>query len=435
MSSPSNGYIYLDNNGTTKASPGCKKAVLDWIRCQSNPSGSTFIGQASKNLIDKTEEWIRKEFDLKGYKILFTSGASESNCSFIKSITDSWLKAFPNQIPHIISSSIEHKSIIECLNQLVSLKRAEVTFVDPNKYGIIDPQSIEAELKPNTALVTVIYANNETGSLNPVSKIAQITHAKNIPFHTDAVQIFGKIPLQIKKLGIDALSMSFHKLYGPMGLGLLIIKDDLIKGYKLESQICGSQQNGLRGGTEPVPLIAGAAAALVDNFKDRKAKNLKVLKLRELLISLLKKDFNVIGYADYLQEKKHNKPNLETTTPKKFDKCIKQIVIIGPPQEHKQLYLPSTILMSIVDHGKRICNVKLKKLLESKNVIVSIGSACNTASPKASHVLTALGAPPEIKQGVLRVSLGDYNTVEDVKKFIQIFKDCLLNCDIYLPNP
>jgi cysteine desulfurase len=286
--------------------------------------------------------------------------------------------------------------------------RIDITYIIPNQYGIIDPLLIEQAIKPNTALITIMFANNEIGSINPIKTIGEIAHRHNIPFHTDAVQIFGKIRVDMPKFNIDALSASFHKFYGPMGVGLLIIKKSFINGYGLVAQINGTQQNGYRGGTENVPGIAGSLAAMKYTFTKRDEKNNHLLTLRNLFISLLSKHYTVVNYADL---------------PKHGDKnCI---CIFGPTVDKQNSYLPNTILMSIIDYKHPFCNVKFKKYLENKKIIVSIGSACNTKSDKASHVLNSLNAKDYVKRGVIRVSFGDYNTQKDVKKIIKVINDYL----------
>jgi len=434
------GITYLDNNATTKTCDEAKQVMADWIQSCSNASGSSFLSQASQLLINKAISYVNTLCKLKNeYMVIFTSGASESNCSIIHMTVDAWHHNV-GTVPHIVTTSIEHKSILECLDTLVEQNRIEVTLIDPNMYGVTDPEAIEKALRGNTALVTVMFANNEIGSINPVKKIAEIVHKRNIPFHTDAVQIFGKLKLDIPGMNIDALSMSFHKLYGPPGVGMLIIRKSFVEGYKLRAQIAGTQQNGLRGGTENVPAIAGAIAAMKWNFNNRNSKNKRLRTLRDLTIKLLEKNLNRVDYnkfydmdkddddtddsdeilvkkdIDNIRSQSKGKDGKKTTS-----KSGKEFVVLGPPQNKVDSYLPSTLLISIIDNEKPFCNVKFKNELEKNKIIVSIGSACNTKSTKASHVLEAIRAPAIVKRGVLRISFSDYNTTDDIKKFINVF--------------
>lgn len=400
--------IYFDNNATTKTCNESTKIMTQWIQSCSNPSGSNYLANASKTLIEKGNALIDDINSLKKqYYIVFTSGASESNCTLIHMVVDAWARNVKT-IPHIISSSLEHKSILECLMCLHEDGKIELTLINPNIYGVIDPTAVEESIQKNTALITIMFANNEIGSINPIKRIGEIAHKNNIPFHTDAVQVYGKVKINIPDFNIDALSMSFHKLYGPQGVGLLIIKKKFVEGYGLKGTIAGTQQFGLRGGTENIPGIAGAVSALVKNFEKRQEKNKQLAILREFLIEKLSKKIRLDEYKDVLEGKKSTG---------------KAICILGP--KDTKSVLPSTVLLSILDYDKDFCNVKFKKLLEDNNVIVSIGSACNTKSAKASHVLDAIKAPPIIKRGVLRISFGDENTLAELKTFINIFLKCI----------
>lgn len=391
-------FIYFDNNATTKACDSAKKVMTDWIQCCSNPSSSSWLGGASKKLIEQSFKEINEICNTQNYYIVFTSGASESNCTIINMVLDSYAR-LSSKKPHIISSQIEHKSILECLESKYADGKISLTLIEPTVYGNIDPDDVLKAITPDTILITIMAANNETGAINPIGKISKIAHSKNIPFHTDAVQLFGKTKLDCVQLGIDALSMSAHKIYGPTGIGLLIIRKKFAEGYNFRGIISGTQQFGLRGGTENIVGIAGLTAALAENFSNRKKKNEHLLKLRHALIESL--PYEVVNFH----------PDIKYDTLK--------IVLFGPTKDEN--VLPSTALISVL-HPK-MCNVKLKKMLEDKGFIVSIGSACNTSSKSASHVLTALHASPEIKKGVLRISFGDHNTFGEIKLFVKALKD------------
>jgi cysteine desulfurase len=199
-------------------------------------------------------------------------------------------------------------------------------------------------------------------------------------------------------------------------MGMLILKKAFVDGYGLQGQISGTQQHGLRGGTENIPGIAGAAAAIIQNFKSRKQKNTKLNQMRELCITLLSKSLPIIPYSDF-----YDTGDLY----EKLDKHGKALCILGP--ENYQQYLPSTLLISIIDYDKPFCNIKFKKALEQHGIIVSIGSACNTNSKNSSHVIQSIKAPPVVRRGVLRISFGDYNTTDEVKEFAKIFINAVKN--------
>jgi cysteine desulfurase len=408
--------IYLDNNATTKVCDEAKNAMTSWIQSCSNPSGASKISQAGQILIDKFKQQICNVCNItdKKYEIIITSGATESNCSLIRMTIDAWYRMYPDKKPHIITSTIEHKSIMECLQQLEDIdKKIDVTYVGPNIYGIIDPAVVESSIQPNTILITIMFANNELGSINPISKISQVAHKHNIPFHSDVVQLFGKIPINMPKFGIDALSMSFHKLYGPQGIGLLIICKKFVEGYKLKGIINGTQQNGLRGGTESVNNIAGAAAALSCNFTNRDRKNKHLMDLRQHLIDGLKKIAPIIDYSDAISSMVNKKEPIKFT-------------ILGHPKD----VLPNTVLLGVLRYDKEFCNVKLKNVLEKDyGIIVSIGSACNTTSKKASHIMDAIKATPLVKRGVIRISMADNTSQDEINKFISAMKKIISTPD------
>lgn len=370
--------IYLDNNGTTKLCKESVKAMNEWLESRSNPSTSSILGIKSKEMIDNARNYIKNHCGDKDCKVIFTSGASESNCLIIRSIVDKC-----NKIPVIITSAIEHKSILSLCESLQKEKRIKLVVVKPDKYGHISPTDVEKAIKENKCvkLVSIMAANNEIGTINNIKEIGRISHKHGIPFHTDAVQIFGKYHMNMKKNNIDALSMSFHKLQGPMGIGMLVIGKDI----DLKSQISGTQQYSMRGGTENVPAIAGAVASIKKTFTNRDRKNNKLMKLREHLIKQLSE--NDIKF-----------------------------ILLGSPNNP----LPNTVCISL--QYDNFCNVKLKNYLNKKGIIVSIGSACNTKSKKASHVLNAIKASKKIKRGVMRISMGDDSKKSDLDTFVKELK-------------
>jgi len=224
--------------------------------------------------------------------------------------------------------------------------------------------------------------------------------------HSDCVQIFGKSRINIAEFNIDALSASAHKFYGPKGVGILIINNDLIDGYKLTAEINGTQQGGLRGGTENVPGVISCMAAIKHTFKRRKQKNKKLRLLRDTLLEKLASLYPLVPYEAYLDFDKKERADVE-------------FVSLGPPNKMKPYILPNTVLLSICKNkGKPFCNIDLKHHLDNKNIIISVGSACNTKSKSSSHVLDAIGAPDVIKRGVIRISFNDQNTKKEINTFI-----------------
>jgi cysteine desulfurase len=254
-----------------------------------------------------------------------------------------------------------------------------------------------------------MHANNETGAINDIASIGAAAHRHNVPFHCDTVQMFGKHPLDPVRCGVDSFCISFHKLQGPPGVGALVIKQELISGWRVHPYIFGSQNAGLRGGTENLPGIGAAFAATKLTFIGRKEKNEQLLALKRYIVNELNMRMPARSYTQYLASSRGR-----VSTPE-----VELVFLCGAnPAE----YLPNTILLSVVKHTEPfICNSKLKQALEASGVVVSIGSACNTDSPKASHVLYAMGCDDLIRKGTLRITLGDQTTAAEAKQFVQTF--------------
>lgn len=401
-------YIYFDNNGTTKLCKESIKEVTKWLSNYGNPSTNNILAIKSKEMIDCGKNYILQHCGTsnKKYSVIFTSGATESNCFILRSMSTAYQKINKKK-PHIIISAVEHPSIMACCKSLYDNKCIELTYILPQPNGSIEPLDVKDAIQDNTCLISIMFANNETGSINNIEAIGKIAKTHKIPFHSDAVQIFGKLKLNLQKYNLGAISVSFHKLYSPLGIGLLIINNDLVDTYKLEGIINGTQQGGLRGGTESVPNIAGAIKGMVINFTNRSEKNTKLLALKNRCLEELNKVLPVIYFEDYQAKIQHIKNTYDVL-----------FVLLG----NKTNSLPNTILISLVSFKKKICNTILKKTLESKyNIIVSVGSACSTDSKNASHVLTNMGASNDIKRGVIRISFGDYNKVKEVLQFVKCY--------------
>lgn len=401
--------IYLDNNATTFMPQEVKDVMIAGMD-QGNPSGKYTIAQKSRHVIDRTKEYI---LDICGvnsedYVVVFTSGASESNNYVFRIITESY-KFVTGEVPHVITSAIEHKTSILCAKYLQETSLAQVTFVQPNALGEIDPRDVEAAIRSNTCLISVMHANNETGIINDVQKIGEIAHKRKIPFHSDVVQTFGKMRINPDKYNIDAMSISFHKLYGPTGIGALILKKSLVRGYGLCALICGSQNDGLRGGTESAFLVAGALAALKYNFENREEKNKQLGELKKRIL---------------LKIRESNKISLMTWSQSIVLQPGLNIIVFGNINKT----LVNTILMSFVYVDKKnapyaFCNIKLQDKLHDNKVIVATGSACNTGA--GSHVLEAMHIPKIMRTSVIRISLGDNNTNDSIDEFVTILRQVL----------
>jgi cysteine desulfurase len=402
--------IYLDNNSTTHLPNIVKNKVL---KAFDYGNASSHYSHKAKNIITQFEDTLYKHLDLprKDYTLVFTSGASESNATIITTCALSF-KERTGITPHIITSNAEHKSILKTCQNLVRNGIIECSLITINAYGYVNPEDLNKLIKDNTCLVTIMTANNEIGSINNIEELASICHKRKVPFHTDAVQAWGKIKFKPSKQNIDAFSLSFHKVYGPIGIGLLGIRNIFIEGYQLSGLIGGTQNKELRGGTINVPAMAGACAGVEWFFHNRAEKNKKLHELYIELINGLREYIPVTRYPDSTNRKI---PPIE-------------ILLFGPEPGKANTQMSHTILMSVVNREKPICNLKLRDdLLNYKGAkyFVSIGSACNTESKKPSHVLFAMGLPKELRCGVLRISIGDTNTVSEIRSFVAALIECI----------
>ena len=364
------------------------------------------------------------------YQIIFTSCGSESNNMVVRSVVEAYrvkqgahgtakhgvhgapLRSNAHSPPHIITSSIEHKSLLNCAVQLAKRGYTELTLIRPDKFGFIHPEDVAKNIRPNTILISIMSANNETGAINDIGAIGRIAKSRGIMFHTDCVQSFGKFLANPLRDNVDAFSISFHKLHGPAGMGAVIIKKSIIDKMGLEAEICGSQNGGMRGGTENMSGIAASFEGMLLTSEGRAIKNKIMLERKKYIMQKLAEYVPCRTYKEYLADKDiPASPN----NPKKSLEVVFLSTCEGK-------YLPNTLLLAVVKRtGAVVCNGKMKSALERRGVIVSIGSACNTASTKASHVLTEMGVDDLIKKGTLRVSLGDDNTQRDVDVFVREF--------------
>lgn len=391
---------YLDANATTFMPDIVVKSMFKWVN-KGNPSGNYADANECKHLMNTFRDEILNNNNLTNHTVIFTSGASESNSHIIISSVRSFMRR-TGHLPHVIISAIEHKSIQLCCENLKLDGLCEYTKVgvktDSTYFGIVHPNDLERAIKPNTCLISIMTANNETGIINDIPALAAVAHKHKIPFHTDCVQSFGKFGVYN---GVDACSVSFHKFYGPPGIGLLIIRNTFIKGYDLKALITGNQNYGLRGGTENIPAIGGAYAAYKYNLIERNEKNNYLLNMKNLLKRTLNK-YIPCYYFDEFEQQKYSK---------------NKIFWIANRDDYKML--PNTLLIAV--YKDNFCNLRMKEELEKHGVIIGLGSACNTSIAKLSDVVVSLDIPKELIGGILRISLTDDVTKHHIIQFVTHF--------------
>jgi cysteine desulfurase len=366
--------IYLDYAATTPTHPEVVEAMLPYFsQAFGNPSSIHFQGQEAKAAIEEAREKIAAFIGAQDEEIVFTSGGTEANNLAIKGI------AYANESKgnHIITTAIEHHSLIEPC-QFLARRGFEVTYLPVDGYGLVDPEEVEKAVTDNTIMVSVMHANNEIGTIEAIRGIAEIAHKRGIYFHTDAVQTVGHIPVDVNELGVDLLSISAHKLYGPKGVGALYVRS----GTRMVSFIHGGgQERGRRAGTENVPAIVGFGKAIgiaeAEAAKERK----RLLPLRDKLIT---------GLCER----------------------IDNIRLNGHPTRR----LPNNVNVSIdfVEGESMLINLDLE------GIAASSGSACSSGALEPSHVLSALGLPPEQAFGSLRFTLGRETVEEDIDRVLEI---------------
>lgn len=365
--------IYLDNNATTKTDEEVLNAMMPYLlENYGNPSSIYKIGRENRKVVEESREKIAQILNCEPNEIYFTSGGSESDNTAIRGIAYS-CKYKGN---HIITSKIEHPAVLETCKQLEK-EGFEVSYIGVNENGIINLEELKNAIKPTTTLITIMYANNEIGTIEPIEEIGKIAKEHNIIFHTDAVQAVGSIKIDVKKLNIDSLSLSAHKFYGPKGIGALYVR----KGIKFNKFINGGhQERNKRAGTENVAGIVGLAKAMELAYRDLDEHNKIIKELRDY-------------YVEQIKEK------------------IPYIKINGDME--KRLPGNSNISFRFIEGESLLLNLDLK------GICASSGSACTSGSLDPSHVLLAIGLPHEIAHGSLRISMGKYNTKEEIDYVVE----------------
>lgn len=367
-------FVYVDNAATTAVS----KDVLDsmipyYTEKYGNPSSLYSIGRGSKKAIETAREDIAKCLNALPSEIFFTSGGSEADNWAIKGVAHEQALKGKN---HIITTTFEHHAVLHSVQSLEK-EGFEVTYLDVHENGIVRPEELENAIKENTALVTIMYANNEIGTIQPISELGEICKKHSVLFHTDAVQAIGNTPIDVKNQNIDLLSLTAHKIHGPKGIGVLYIK----KGIKLNNLIDGgAQERGRRAGTENVPGIVGLSTAVKIACSNIEERSKRISYLRD----------KIINGALKIERSRLN-GDLHHRLPGNINLCFEGI-------EGESLLL----------------------MLDMHGICASSGSACTSGSLDPSHVLLAIGLPHEIAHGSLRISLSDDNSEEDVDYILEV---------------
>ncbi len=369
--------IYADNAATTKMSDVAIKTMVALMNeTYGNPSSLYSFGQSAKEVLEKAREDVAKVINANPREITFTSGGSEADNQAIRSVAELGKK---NGKKHIISTAFEHHAVLHTLQKLEK-EGYEVTLLDVHENGIVKPEEVEAAIREDTALVTIMYANNEIGTIQPIREIGAICRKKGVIFHTDAVQVVGHLPIDVEADNIDLLSASSHKFHGPKGVGFLYAK----KGIRLTNLIeGGAQERGKRAGTENVPGIAAMAAALTEVVSDIEETKEKVAAKRDRLIA-------------GLREIPHSALNGDEVCrlPGNVNFCFEGI-------EGESLLL----------------------LLDDKGIAASSGSACTSGSLDPSHVLLAIGRIHDVAHGSLRLTIDEKTTDEEIEYIIKSVKE------------
>ncbi len=369
------GLVYADNAATTRLSERAFEAMKPYLtEYFGNPSSLYRLGAQTHKAIDNARQSIADSLNAaKPNEIIFVSGGSEADNYAIKGAAELGEKKGKK---HIISTKFEHHAVLHTLEYLEK-HGFEITLLDVHENGLVRPEELEKAIRDDTALVTIMLANNEIGTIQPIKELAEIAHQHNVLFHTDAVQAVGTIPVDVRELGVDMLSCSAHKFHGPKGIGALYVR----RGIRLPNLIHGgAQERGFRAGTENIAGIVGMAEALTESIEHMPERNVRLEKIRDKIIDgLLKIDRSIIN-----GDRTHRLPG-------NVNMCFQGI-------EGESLLL----------------------MLDLKGVEASSGSACTSGSLDPSHVLLAIGLPHEIAHGSLRLTFSDENTDADADYILEV---------------
>ena len=373
--------VYLDNAGTTPLDRQVFECMLPYF-CEQygNPESQHFLGRQAEYAVIHAREQVAKAIGANEHEVYFTGSATEAN----NWVTKGAVNACKKLQKRIITSAIEHSSVLNCLEDLEK-QGVEVVKVLPDKDGLISVQSVVKHLNDDTVLVSIMLANNEIGTIQPIKEICKAVKNYNpdILFHTDAVQAIGTIDVKVSDLGIDLLTLSAHKFYGPKGIGVLFIK----KGVKIDRLIAGgNQERGQRGGTSNVPAIVGMGYAIENAYKNLKENSEYIRGLRDRLIEKIQKNI------PYVKLNGHRTKRLDGNINISFQYAESQGILT---------------------------------MLDIKGIAASVGSACTAGSFKPSYVLMATGVPEELASSSIRLSLGKHNTVEEIDYTSEVLKEVI----------
>lgn len=367
-------FVYADNAATTSVSKTALDAMMPYLTTQyGNPSSLYSFAQKAKEALEDARKTVADIIGAETKEIYFTSGGSEADNQAIVSMAK--FGAIKGK-KHLISTKFEHHAVLHTLKQLEK-QGFEVTLLDVHEDGVVRLEDVEAAIREDTALVTIMFANNEIGTVQPIREIGELCRSKGIPFHTDAVQAAGHMPINVKEMNIDLLSMSGHKFHAPKGVGVLYAKRGMPLFNIIEG---GAQERGKRAGTENIPGIVALAAALKESVDNMEANTAKIIPMRDKLFAELSKI-------------PHSKIN-------------------GSLEHH----VPGTVNMCF----EGIEGESLLLMLDAKGICASSGSACTSGSLDPSHVLLSIGLPHEVAHGSLRLSVGEYNTMEEIDHIIKV---------------
>ena len=370
-------FIYLDNAATTRVSDTALSAMLPYFQGQyGNPSSLYAFGQEAKEALERARETVAGLLNCEAREIIFTSGGSEADNQAIRSAATIGARAGKR---HIISTAFEHHAVLHTLSKLEK-EGFEVTLLDVHENGVVRPEELVSAIRPDTCLVTVMYANNEIGTIQPIAEIGRICREKGVLFHTDAVQAAGHIHIDVQAQNIDLLSLSAHKFHGPKGVGALYARRGIALSNLIEG---GAQERGKRAGTENTAAVMGMAAALEEAVRNMDANSAKLTALRDRLISGLSQIPHSVLNGD-----------AESRLPGNVSFCFEGI-------EGEALLL----------------------LLDDRGICASSGSACTSGSLDPSHVLLAIGRPHEVAHGSLRLTLSEETSEADIDYTIKAVKE------------
>ncbi|MCA0452842.1 MAG: cysteine desulfurase [Chloroflexi bacterium] len=363
--------IYLDHSATTPVDPRVLQAMIPYFtEVYGNASSAHYFGRNAENAIEEARETIAAVLQCKPKEIIFTSGGSESDNLAIRGAA--WAAHTKGKGTHLITSPIEHGAVGKTIDQLAAQQGFERTILPVDQYGFVNPDDFRAACKPGTTVASIMYANNEIGTIQPIKELASIAHENGVLFHTDAVQAAGQLSLDVNELGVDLLSLSGHKFYGPKGVGALYIRDGV---EVTPAQTGGSHERGLRAGTQNTPLIVGLAEALRLAYEELETRTAHYKTVRDQLIG------SIIA----------NIPNAHLTG-----------------HGSKRLPAHASFVFENIQSGALI------HLLDDEGIAASAASACKTGSPEPSSVLLALGYSRELAACTLRLTVGVQTKPQDI---------------------